>query len=280
VQEAAAAGVSEWRVRGNDLLVPFSGVRSLEEPDDVRSLCAAYVPKMGAQEFFSHSTAAALHGMWLPLEVQRGGRVHVAVRRPARAPRDRRVTGHHLIDRPGLVWGDGDWRLSSPIEAWCQLATQVSMTDLIVAGDSLLAKGTADPARTLQRMHSALAGRPRPMSNVLARAILDVRIGVRSAGESDTRILIVHSGLPEPLINHRIQLLDGSWIEGDMVYPDKRVLVEYEGDWHRTDVTKWRSDITRYEAVKDTGWRAIRLTSDDLRFRRREFVERLRRALA
>ena len=49
------------------------------------------------------------------------------------------------------------------------------------------------------------------------------------------------------------------------MYRRQRVLLEYEGDQHRTDKRRFRSDIRKYEAQQDLGWRVVRVTEDDLR---------------
>src|SRR4051794_18878050 len=77
--EARQAGVSEKPLRSRDLTKPSVGVRSTGAPTGVPSLCAAYAPKLAPGEFFSHVTAAILHGMWLPLEVEQRLLLHVAV---------------------------------------------------------------------------------------------------------------------------------------------------------------------------------------------------------
>ena len=52
--------------------------------------------------------------------------------------------------------------------------------------------------------------------------------------------------------------------EGDLVYPEEMVLVEYEGDGHR-ERGQFRRDISRVEEFVAAGWRVIRVTADDER---------------
>ncbi|HEY0374377.1 MAG TPA: DUF559 domain-containing protein [Amnibacterium sp.] len=233
---------------------------------------------MAAAEFFSHATAAVLHGMWLPLDLERRAVLHVSVRKPARAPRDRGVLGHHLVDRPGLVIERGGLRLAGPLETWCQLATQLRIPDLVAAGESLLTPDHRDTDLMLDRMIAAASDPDRPVHVRLDRAAALIRRGVRSAKESELRLLLLAAGLPEPEINGVV--LDGRGArvaECDLVYRRAKVVLEYEGDGHR-ERAKFRKDIARYDRLQDLGWRVIRVTQEDLDHPA-DLLARVRRAL-
>lgn len=45
---------------------------------------------------------------------------------------------------------------------------------------------------------------------------------------------------------------------GDLVYPSYKVLVEYEGEQHRTDSTQFYRDIERHEQLARAQWILIR----------------------
>lgn len=261
---ALGEGVSESRLRAADLDHPFVGVRSLEPVDDVPALVRAYLPILTPGEFFSHTTAALLHGMWLPLDLEHEVRAHVSVRKPLRAPRDRRVVGHHLVDRPGLVQDLRGVPVAGPEETWCQLATVLQLEDLVAAGDSLVARGRPHPRETLERLAAAAADPHRPYHLRLAHAVRWIRIGSRSRGESRWRYRLVRRGVPEPAVNLRILDGNGRFVaEGDLVWEEERVLGEYEGDGHR-ERKQFRKDIGRYEELQDLGWRVVRATADDV----------------
>ena len=65
----------------------------------------------------------------------------------------------------------------------------------------------------------------------------------------------------------------------DLSWPQFRVCIEYEGDIHRTDRQRFRSDITRRERIEDAEWRVIRVTDDDLKDGGRELLRRVRATL-
>ena len=50
----------------------------------------------------------------------------------------------------------------------------------------------------------------------------------------------------------------------DLVYPESRVAVEYEGEHHLLDAQQWAYDIDRYDALRSTGWAVVRITKADL----------------
>lgn len=280
VADGRAVGASRRRLDSGRLDRPFAGVRSTRAPANVRALCAAYLPRMAPHEFFSHRTAALLHGLWLPLAVERRLLLDVAVVKPHRAPRDARVIGHHLIDRPGLVVDVDTWPTSNPTETVCQLARVLGDEDLVVAAEALLPPHDPRSALALARLTRAGSDPSRHGRARLLRVLPRLRIGSRSPQETRLRLLLLAEGLPEPLLNHRPDSPELEWIEGDLVYPEQRVWIEVEGDGHRTDKRTWRRDVVRYERLADLGWRVIRVTADDIALRPAETVARIARALA
>lgn len=130
----------------------------------------------------------------------------------------------------------------------------------------------------LDRMIGATSDRDRPMSIRLERAIALIRPGVRSAKETELRLLLLSGGLPEPEVNGRIVDEHGNFVaESDLVYRQAKVLLEYEGDGHR-ERRRFRKDIRRYDRLQDLGWRVIRVTQEDLN-QPADLLARARRAL-
>lgn len=278
--EGLAAGLTPAELRGTAWAKPFRGVRAFSTPTTVVELAEQYAAKMRPGQFFSHTTAALLHGMWLPLAVEGRMEVHVAVRCGQRQPRGRGVRGHLLVDRPGLVTQVHGMPVAGAAETWCQLAAVLGLDDLVVAGESLLAKGRPDRLPLGALMRAVRAG-DRPHQSLLNRALPELRAGVRSPKETELRRLLVAAGLPEPLINEDVFDEVGRWIaECDLVYPQWRIVLEYEGEQHFTDPAVLRKDVRRYELLQALGWRVIRITKDDLAHRRDEIPQRVRAAIA
>jgi hypothetical protein len=278
VREAAERGLTKKQLRAKRLTRPFRGVRTSGSLETVLDRARAYAVKMHPDGFFSHVTAAVLLGIWLPSALERRPELHVSVPPGVRAPRDHLVKGHQLVPRPGQVHLHLGLRVAGEIETWCQLAQVLGLEDLVVAGESLLAKNRRRPRR-LQELESAVAVGGRPRQALLQRALPLLREGVRSAMETRLRRLLVRAGLPEPEINREIFDERGRRVgECDLVYVVQRVVVEYEGRQHFEDQAT-RNDILKYERLQDLGWRVVRVTKDDLRLRPAETVERVRAAL-
>jgi hypothetical protein len=278
--DGIAAGLTPDELRHPGWSKPHHGVRSFREASTPLELAEDYAPRMRPEQYFSHATAGIAHAMWLPAAIQHRLEIHVAVPVGFRQPRGKRVRGHLLVDRPGRPVVRQGLRVACPEEAWCQLATILGLEDLIVAGESLLAKGRQHrvPLRALQR---AVEAGDRPRQALLNRALPELRAGVRSPKETELRRLLVAAGLPEPEINVDIFDDSGRWIaESDLVYPRLKIAIEYEGELHFLDGAVQRKDVYRYDLLQALGWRVIRVTKDDLAFRRTELIDRVRAAIA
>lgn len=258
---------------------PFVNVRSTRPAETPLELAEDYAAKMRQGAYFSHVTAALLWGMWLPPVLQRRMLLDVGVPPHLRAPRDRRMKGHHLIERPGLVTTRRGVRVASPWETWCQLATVLGIIDLVVAGESLLAKNRPDRLR-LGSLADAVAVGGRPRQRLLERALPLLREGSRSARETELRLLLVAAGIPEPEMNGNIEDGQGRWIgEFDLIWRAQRLVVEYDGEDHFLRPEIGRRDLARTRELEANGWKVVRVMKDDL-VRPERIVELIRQARA
>ncbi|WP_396641221.1 hypothetical protein [Microbacterium sp.] len=172
-----------------------------------------------------------------------------------RAPRGAGVAGHTTQRIPPMRVSGGV-RVTSAVRTWTDLAPHLGLDELVIAGDRLL--GIPTPLATIDELlaevseHSARRGH-----RLLARAVELVREGSRSPRESRARLALVRGGLPEPELNATIALRRRI-VHGDLVYREQRVLIEYEGDQHRTDARQWAHDLERYNDLAEAGWLTIR----------------------
>ena len=82
-------------------------------------------------------------------------------------------------------------------------------------------------------------------------------------------------GLPEPEVNGRILDDDGRFVAfGDLVYRRWRVILEYDGEQHRTDERQFARDVERLDDLARLGWRVVRVSKQHRGLRR---IQRLRR---
>jgi hypothetical protein len=169
--------------------------------------------------------------------------------------------------------------VTDPVTTWCLLGSMLGGRDLVAAADYLVGP---KPKATLAQLESAVAAWYGHNGAAALRAALpSVRLRVRSPRETLLRLLLVDAGLPEPEINYRIYDEHGQFLtESDLVYPEEKVVIEYEGDHHRTDIHQWRKDIARRESLEDAGWRVIRVSADDLDRYPDRLIARIRKAMA
>lgn len=254
---AVERGIRPHRLRARDLAAPFRGIRSTSTPTSVEEWCDAYAPRLGAHQLFSHATAAALWG--LPLPARHPLPLHVAALR-GREPRAAGVIGHRLDAAriiPRVVRG---MPAVSAADAWCQLAESLSHRDLVAAGDRLL--GWPHPLIAEELLDEAIvrhSGGRGAVGRKLARR--DIRRGSASRRESLLRLDVIAAGLPEPECNGRIEPVPGTVVYGDLVFRRWRVLLEYDGDHHRTDTRQFARDVERLNVLAAAGWIVVRVRS-------------------
>ena len=277
---AQRLGVSRQRLRRADLVAPHFGVRATSAAADLVGRCRAFVPAMSPRMAFSHTTAALIHGLPLPPRLACDPTLHVSSLAPTRASRHAGVRGHQVrlgMDAIQLVNG---LPVVEPIETWCQLASALDETELTVCGDALLRRKS--PLTTVEDMERAVRECvDRPGVPVLRTAMSRVRANTDSPMETVLRLALVDAGLPEPLVNYEIVDADGRVVaHGDLVYPDARVVVEYDGDHHRTEDRQYFIDVDRLWRIQSLGWTVVRVNRTHLATGAAEAVRRIRLALA
>ncbi len=280
MQDAQAAGVTEQRLRASDLDSPFPGVRTPAgtEPTFL-DLCDARQVRMDADQFYCHGTAARIHRLTLPRRLE-GNDLHVAVLAPGRAPRGAGIIGHQVT-----LLGDsflciaGGLRAIDPVSTWLQLAADLSVRELIILGDSLVRRQY--PISTMDTLRRRVQGnRGQRGQRKVQAALRDVRAGTDSPRETELRLEIVDAGYPEPQVNPKIFDSQAQLIGfGDLVYFEYKVLVEYDGDQHRTDPVQFGRDLTRQQELHDEDWIHLRISKYHWPNRRNVINEHLGRAL-
>lgn len=140
-------------------------------------------------------------------------------------------------------------------------ATRLRPTDVVRAGDWLVRLGLTSPT-TLEDY----ALRRHLDGVVLARRVSPlVRSRVDSVKETDVRLLLVASHLPEPEVNGQIVDAFGRFVaRGDLVYRHLRIVIEYDGWHHERSAEQRQRDILRRERLEAAGWRVIVVTGLDL----------------
>ncbi len=225
---------------------------------------------------FSHATAAQLLGIPVPIARKLDRRIHVSVAAPARAPHATGLVGHQLARlQTQTIAG---LRVTIAAQTWRDLGATLSVPDLVAAGDHIIHRRSplAGRADLAAQVDAAMGTRgARRLREALA--LLDDR--AESPQESILRCLLVLGGLPVPEVNYVVVDSEtGKETRLDLRYPRERLVLEYEGDYHRSR-QQWRRDMTRRSRLEAQGWRVMELNADDLRDAP-ELVDRVAAALA
>ena len=254
---------------------PFRGVRCLSPPTGIVEQCQALRCALPDNASFSHTTAAALHGLPLSYALEADDRLHVI--RPIDAPHLRRanVVGHRAVHARAVTTTHG-LPVVGLADTWVDLGElagrgkPLGLDDAIVIGDAC-----ATALEGVEPLNRALARRVRPRGKALLTEALElIRVGSWSPRETQARIMLVRAGLPGPALNRPIP---ASWNEdlilgyGDLVWEfrlpsgrEVRVIGEYQGaEFHSSDEQRAHDAIRRRRFERD-GWVVIELWATDL----------------
>jgi hypothetical protein len=258
--EARAEKVTRSRLDAKDLVRPSWGVRSSRLASTVDEQARDLAVVLPEEAAFSHLTAARLRRLPLPTSWDRAEPVDVLT--PGTPLRRSGVRGHRGLDRREVEVLRG-LRVTSPVPTWTDLATVPGLTveDLVIAGDAF---ATRDPdlLAGFARAGERTGGRGR---RTVREAAALIRTGSGSPMETRARLAFRRAGLPEPELNATVHAEDGHFLARvDFLWRAARVIVEYEGDHHRTDRRQWQNDIQRVRLLEGLGWKVIRITAADL----------------
>lgn len=279
VNDAIAHGISPDALRRVWLRTPYRGVRatsSAPHDEDIVGRCREYAPRLRPWQFFSHETALALVGAPLP-EWPYRPRIHVATHRPSREPRIGGIIGHRLqLREPATLIRT--YPIEHPVRAWRQTGNDWPLDDLICAAE-FLASGDQPWAHiTDLRDEIEIMGDVR--AGILARALLETRVGSRSPRETRLRLALTRSGLPEPEINWVLRDDSGRHVaELDLAYPRWHVCAEYDGRVHAENARQFARDADRWDAIRRQEWDLVRVLNHHMRGGGTVAVQKVREAL-
>lgn len=86
----------------------------------------------------------------------------------------------------------------------------------------------------------------------------------RSLKESETRAVLVFSGLPLPEVNVSVDVGEEVEVIGDLVYRRWGVVVEYEGTHHQADRSQYVADLGRYGLLRSADVPYVQVTHEKL----------------
>lgn len=282
-REAVDAGVTRRRLQHPDVVHPHHGRYAAAPAITLTERCTQAAALLGPRRIFSHVTAARVWGMPLPHDGDPDEPLHVMSLGGAEPLRRPAVVGWESAKGTARMLADGI-PVPPPATVWAQLSVPGALgrdpvtgrryalpSDWLVAiGDFLVTgartadgdRGSRSPLATVAELERAVRDRRGQRGvRALVAALPLVRSGPESPRESLLRLVLIHHGLPEPEIQVPIRTTVGT-LHADLGYPDRGVLIEYQGDHHRTDPQQWRADLRRRELFTDAGYRTIEATLD------------------
>jgi len=175
----------------------------------------------------------------------------------------------------GEVVGDGMLRWTDRVRTAVDLVRRGPLDDAVVLLDHLV---RAEVVR-LDEVRSAVAALPWCRGSRQAREVAMLADGrAASPPETRVRLLIRRSGLPLPVAQYTIRH-DGRFVARvDFGYPEQRLAIEYDGDWHGERQQVGR-DRARQNRLLAAGWRIVFVTAADL-YHPEQLLARIAAALA
>jgi hypothetical protein len=262
VAEGAHHGLTPSTLRAAAWATPHAGIRVAESSTQTDQL-AALLRALPDHAFFCGPTSAALQGLPLPYALSETALEQPFVGVPAGQNRIRRprTTGRALSVLPDDIVEVGGIRCTSPLRTWAELAEMLGVGQLTAVSDHLISHRQPIATREeLEKMHRRFLGGRGSKRRRLAVDLADER--AESPRESELRVLLIQSGLPAPQCN--VEIFDGARFVArvDLLYPDERLILEYDGDYHR-DPRQWSRDQSRRAELESLGYRITVVTARD-----------------
>jgi hypothetical protein len=272
---ALAEGISDWQLRHPEV-VRLSRDTYLPRRDeaDLRSRLPAILMTAPTGAVISHQTAAALWRVEIPLaRPDEPAHLIVPTGSKARNRRDRRL--HRAPLHPEEVERRWGMPVTTPSRTWRDLAAVLERAALLAVTDQLL-----DVLCRPADLELAVTRAPSGRGAARCRQVLALADPmVDSPMESVTRWLLHEAGLPRPTLQYRVVDDRGRLIGfGDMAWPERKVLLEFDGDVHR-ERRVFVADLRRQNRLVLAGWVVLRFSSADVLGRPDEVIAAVRRAL-
>ncbi|WP_104137049.1 endonuclease domain-containing protein [Arthrobacter sp. ZGTC131] len=283
---AASAGMSRKRQRQSDIAIPSRGIRiPLADSANAPANLHAYTALDDAS-VLTHHSGARIWSASLPAWMQEDWRIHIARDRNSSKPRRRNVVGHRMTFKPGEVVMHDGVRVTSPARTWLDLASLLTIDELISAGDSIVAAHGPDfprpktPLATIEDLRRMVAAHPGMRGMKTARlALSEIRVGSDSPQETKMRLLLSRTRVGEPVLNHVILT---SWgqpaVWPDAAYLEHRLALQYDGA-HHSDPHQRQLDSKRRAVTQRLGWTEVRVFKDDLEGDKPFVIEKVKAVL-
>lgn len=251
---AYAEGVTKRDLAGPAYRQIFRGVHIRSDvPDTLVVRCRAAILRAADEGLLSHETAGQL---WVP-SFRRSTDVHLSFSRDLKTLGDGIRT--HRFTYAMERWTRHGLPVTGPAMTFIHLAVRHDLIGLVCFGDRLVARDAISPEELVvaaEEWH----GHGRRAAIAAARL---VHRGSESEPETQSRLLMVLAGIPEPTCNWSYVVAGVERFRLDLAWVDVKVALEYDGRWHDTPEQQAKDEARRAE-LRAAGWIIIVIRAEDL----------------
>ena len=236
--------------------------------------CRAVALRLPPGAVIAGRSAAFLHGV--DHAASFSDDVHVIMPPPGRLGSRRGLRVHSAVLDGGDIEDSGWCARTTPgrtawdIAAWHDVLTAVPLIDVLLREDLV------DPSE-LDKLAILKAGHRGNRKVRRAFALADGR--AQSPPESVLRVRLAMAGLPDAVAQCPISVASGLILHSDLGWPQFKVAVEYDGQWHAT-ADQLHRDRRRLNQLAAAGWLVLHVTSERMRRDFAGLLREIRTALA
>lgn len=173
------------------------------------------------------------------------------------------IAGVHVRRIKALDSRDLAWRRGMPVSAPARTIVELAGVSSKLELESAIATAAKLRLTSIAKIREAMNRAPRATGIPALRSLLEHDSFARTRSRYERRLLdlVTQAGLPRPLTNHRL-----AGHEVDMVWLDRRLVVEFDGFGFHGDRRAFERDRRRDQDLVAAGYRVIRITarqSDD-----------------
>ncbi|MHA7178271.1 hypothetical protein ACX80D_16670 [Arthrobacter sp. Sr24] len=240
-------------------------------PPTLMDRCRAYLA-VTPDGIISHATAAVLHGLWLPWRFEELPCIDVTRPRKENEARRRGITGHAMRLEPWEVTTVAGIAVTTVERTLLDIAPQLGIDELVVLADQIVSEHHRSfgrdvyPRVELGQLRDYLTRHAGARGMKRLRLAMELaRVGSDSPPETNLRLLIMRSPLPNFDHNVEIKDVDGNGKVGpDLACEEYKTCAEYDGLHHFT-AAQQSSDHDRDFVTRSLGWHQVLINKDDMR---------------
>lgn len=152
------------------------------------------------------------------------------------------------------------FRVTNPLRTVRDIASDADLVESVVAVELALRMGLV--ARSDLASHVEQSPGTKGIKR-LRRALRRADERSESPMETRLRLQLLKARLPTPCVQADLRDAAGAFLgRADLYYPDRRLVIEYDGDNHRDRLV---SDLRRQNALVNAGYHVLRFTAADVR---------------